>query len=114
VAPTITPTGKMRLYHATTGRAIERWPVDARAMLACGEYTADPIDGAMPAATVDATPARNEPQPQLTVDPITGTVVGGHPTGAPVVVARAHDAPLAKSVELPVRSGKGWKARAGQ
>lgn len=44
--PQRTPEGKWAIYHAVTGQQIDRWPVDARAMLGCGEYVAMPPQGA--------------------------------------------------------------------
>lgn len=46
--PQRTREGKWAIYHAVTGQQIERWPVDARAMLATGEYVAVPPSGASP------------------------------------------------------------------
>lgn len=43
-----TKYGKRVIYHSETGQRIERWPVDARAMVECGEYTATPPDDAPP------------------------------------------------------------------
>jgi len=43
--PQRTPEGKWAIYHAVTGQRIDRWPVDARGMLATGEYTATPPAG---------------------------------------------------------------------
>jgi hypothetical protein len=40
--PQRTPEGKWAIYHAVTGQQIERWPVDARGMLATGEYVSEP------------------------------------------------------------------------
>lgn len=34
--------GKVTIYHATTGAAINRWPVDARGMVENGEYRLTP------------------------------------------------------------------------
>ena len=43
----------VRLRHVTTGQIVHRWPVDARGMIACGEYTADtPSEAHGPAAAV--------------------------------------------------------------
>jgi hypothetical protein len=54
-----TKDGMVVLYHAETGTRIERYPVDARGMIACGEYVEYPeqVKGATPADT------ENPPQP---------------------------------------------------
>jgi len=54
-SPARTPEGKWTLYRRTDGQRYERWPVDARAMLATGEYTADPPTG------IDSQPATVAP-----------------------------------------------------
>lgn len=52
--------GKVMVYHVETGKAVERWPVDARGMVACGEYTYDPSAEMAGGDKV----AVNEPEPQ--------------------------------------------------
>lgn len=37
-----TPDGKVELFAISTGQRFERWPVDARDMLASGAYALDP------------------------------------------------------------------------
>jgi len=50
-----TQQGKVRLYNAETGEAIERWPVDAKGMVASGEYSYEKPTGRSKAAkTADA------------------------------------------------------------
>lgn len=46
--PQRTPEGKWAIYHGTTGQRIDRWPVDAKAMIATGEYTGTPPEGVAP------------------------------------------------------------------
>jgi len=46
--PQSTPDGKWVLYDVETGKRLERWPVDARSMLATDEFTRDPPRGAAP------------------------------------------------------------------
>ena len=40
--------GKVTIYAASDGAAIQRWPVDARVMVASGEYTWSPPGEALP------------------------------------------------------------------
>lgn len=48
---TFSPEGKVVLYDRATGQRLERWPVDARELLATGGFTADtPILEALPHA----------------------------------------------------------------
>jgi len=99
------PTGKVTIYHAVTGEAIERWPVDARGMVAHGEYTLTP-----PASTEGASEvaAESVPEPQ-------GTPVGTvrlHPlsTGDVAVPIVLGEAAEARPVEIPapgVKRGPG-------
>lgn len=42
--PEIAPSGKHVLYRRVDGQRIERWPVDARAILATGDYVTSPPD----------------------------------------------------------------------
>lgn len=36
--------GKVALFDRATGQRLERWPVDARELLATGAYTTDPLE----------------------------------------------------------------------
>lgn len=38
---TFSPEGKVVVYDRATGQRLERWPVDARELLATGGFTAD-------------------------------------------------------------------------
>lgn len=42
---------KVTLWSVETGESIQRWPVDARGMVECGEYVADPA--LLPEGVVD-------------------------------------------------------------
>lgn len=44
--------GKVHLYDRISGQRIERWPVDARELLATGGYTTDPNMTALVADSV--------------------------------------------------------------
>lgn len=44
--------GKVHLYDRITGQRLERWPVDARELLATGGYTTDPNMTALSADSV--------------------------------------------------------------
>jgi hypothetical protein len=63
--PERTPEGKVILFRISTGDAFERWPVDARDMLATGDYTTDPPK----TATADAVPVDTAASPVLPVSP---------------------------------------------
>ena len=64
MTPERTPEGKWVLYRGSDGQRIDRWPVDARAMLATGGYTADPPHGTLrPPATVAPGSASPLPDP---------------------------------------------------
>lgn len=99
-----TGQGKVRIYDAKTGDPLERWPVDAREMVASGEFTyerptkgkkaeaaAGPVDGA-PAAGEMAGP-QFDPVQTPSMDPIMGAPSGevemqlGAATGVSVGVA---------------------------
>lgn len=67
------------IYHAKTGAAIERWPVDARGMVECGEYTLTPPSGGADAAP-DA-PAVSEQEPCVAP----GAPLRAHPLSTPEV-----------------------------
>ena len=94
------PTGKVTLYHVETGEAIERWPVDARGMVAHGEYTLEPPSSEEGAPAV----VESVPEPQ-------GTPVGSakvHPlsTGdvaVPLVLGAATEA---HPIEIPAAGVK--------
>lgn len=57
MSPERTPEGKWVLFHRATGQRLERWSVDARAMMGSGDYTADPSECQVAAATVIPAPA---------------------------------------------------------
>lgn len=61
MTPERTPEGKAVLYEASTGRRFERWPVDARDLLATGGYTTDPPHPADSADTVSVVPGDDAP-----------------------------------------------------
>lgn len=42
--PKSTPAGKVTIFRKSTGERVERWPVDARELLATGEFVAS-LDG---------------------------------------------------------------------
>lgn len=49
---------KVTLWSVETGESIERWPVDARGMVDCGEYVTDPAE----------LPAEDTPEPDIAPD----------------------------------------------
>lgn len=87
--PERTPEGREVLYLRATGVRFERWPVDARDMLATGAYTADPseVGTVAPAAPVSAP---SEPVPLTQYAP-----------GVPLVVTKSEDAPPGKPTAIP-------------
>lgn len=54
--------GKVTLFDRITGQRLERWPVDARELLATGGYTTDPT---MPAIDADSVPVASVVEPSL-------------------------------------------------
>ncbi len=90
--PTRMPSGKVVLYACATGERLERWPVDARDMIASGAYQAH--DPAQP-PLADPTP---DPAPLLPGDP-----------GMPLIVTRSTDAAPARPVTILTGSRKAKK-----
>ncbi len=62
--------GKVVLFDRATGQRLERWPVDARELLATGDYAASPPDTAL-APDASAAPVV-EPALSLTPEPRRG------------------------------------------
>lgn len=95
------PAARMiTIYHAKTGEAIERWPVDARGMIACGEYRLDPpVDPEAAAEAQDE--ALETPEQEPYVAP--GTPARVHPlsTGEVAVPLTLGEATEAHPVEIP-------------
>jgi hypothetical protein len=59
---TFSPEGKVVLYDRATGQRLERWPVDARELLATGGFTADtPIPEAPTPHAAPVTPVVERP-----------------------------------------------------
>lgn len=81
------------------GQRFVRWPVDARAMVAQGDYTLEPPEGAEAVKGGDPVPA--EPLAPLTV------ISGTHPSGGPLNVVRSEDAPAVAPITRP----KGRRAK---
>lgn len=51
-----TPHGKIVLFKVSTGKRIERWPVDARGMLECGEFRLDATEAVGEQGETDTLP----------------------------------------------------------
>lgn len=104
---TRTPDGKVVLYSRATGQRFERWPVDARDMLASGDYTQEApdsqADGTAPAEVVAA-----DPVPHVTEATEQNSAVS--PTGAPLVVSDAAAVTTAVPMQAPHRSRRGARA----
>ena len=95
----------MVVFERATGRRLERWPVDARAMLASGDCTATPLeDGAGADPTADAAPQPPAAEAPAFVDVPSASSV--HPLGVPLVVTRAHDAAPSQPFAEPVRTAR--------
>lgn len=98
--PARTPEGREVLYLRATGARVERWPVDARDMLATGAYTADPsaVGTIAPAAPVSAP---SEPSPPTE-----------HALGGPLIVTKSEDAPPGKPATIPMgHTSRGKRGR---
>jgi hypothetical protein len=98
-----TPEGKIVLFHGETGERFERWPVDAREMLACGAYTTDdPTGTESDASAVTDTPT-GEPDPDPLPHVTQAAALNGavSPTGAPLIVSPASGVTPAAPVQLP-------------
>lgn len=89
-----TPEGKVVLIRASTGERFERWPVDAREMLATGEYTQGQPDPAPPPAVLGI------PQLPKEIAP-----------GVPAVYTHARDAAPAVPFQMPTGRTKGKRNR---
>lgn len=136
-----TPEGKVVLYRTSDGQRFVRWPIDARDMLASGEYTAVPPnssgeDASWPAsATVGTSQEHAARDVQVTtaaqffadqrandvrpvVDPMPHVAealalsAAQSPTGAPLVVApNDGPPPVARPVQLPGAHGSAARRR---
>jgi len=78
-----TPEGKAVVWLTATRERLERWPVDAKLLLANGEATYDPPEGAAPVA-VQELPTRVGVAPT----PVVTTPGSGDP-GDPLKKAKA-------------------------
>lgn len=95
---TRTADGKVVVYSRTTGQSFERWPVDAREMLASGDYTQRPPGDSAPEPDPAQSPAV-DPVPHVTAaNALTESV---SPTGAPLSIAPPEGVSAAAPVQLP-------------
>lgn len=90
-----TPEGKLVVYERATGHRLERFPVDARDMLASGDYTTDDPSGE--SGEPPAVPEAPAPEP-------VATQPHEHSPGVPLVVVKSEDAPPAQPVTIPTGS----------
>lgn len=101
MSPERTHEGKWVLYSVTTGRRFERWSVDATGMIASGDYTADPTECQLAAATVAAAPII--PAAPLPTE---------HVLGVPLVVTQSGDTAPAQLSPIPTgQTSKGRRAK---
>lgn len=98
-------TSKVTIYHAVTGEAVERWPVDARGMVECGEYSLTPPERQEAAAEAQEE-ASADPGEEPQVAP--GTPQRVHPLSTPGVAVPVvlGGAGPAAPVELPEQGAK--------
>lgn len=92
--------GKWVLYNVATGTAIERWPVDAREILAGGEYTLANPNASEAAAEPLHPPA--DPVPHVTAANALNALES--PTGAPLQISPAAGVGMAAPMQLPART----------
>lgn len=121
-----TKEGKVVIYDASTGQRLERWPVDARAMVASGEFVEFPPSGEPD--TVPETRPSLDPAEVESVKPVAAAPVltpAPHPdalgitplpsvtpTGAPAVHSTAADAaPAVPLGDQPIRRSRGRRAQ---
>jgi hypothetical protein len=83
-----TPDGKVVLWSVETGERLERYPIDARELLATGAFTTDQAS-AESAVSVDASSGQPaaDPMPHVTRAKEAANAVS--PVGAPLVVGAA-------------------------
>ncbi len=93
-----TPEGKVVLVNCATGQRVERWPVDARGMIASGDFTADTHEAASAQAATVGSPA-----PITPAAPDSPDAPKLHPLGGPVVATHSRDAEPGKPVEIPTK-----------
>lgn len=98
MTPERTSEGKWVIYHRATGQRMERWSIDARGLVASGDYTTDDPHGSGIAPSSSVSP------PLASTD----TPV----TDLPQIVTRSIDAPPAQPVKIPTgHTSKGRKGR---
>jgi hypothetical protein len=102
MTPERTPEGKWVIYSAT-GQRLERWPVDAREILATTEFSLVPPGGA--AVTTDTLEATAPAVPMTPAPP------AEHSPGVPLVVTKSTDAAPAQLSPIPTgQTSKGKRA----
>jgi len=102
VAPT---TGKVTVYDVQTGAALERWPVDARVLIAAGTHAV-----AAPGSDTPESPewAKRIGEPDAPPD------VAHTPLGEPVIATRREDASPAAPFVPPAGRTSTGKDRPGR
>jgi hypothetical protein len=125
MTPARTPEGKVVLFRESDGQRFERWPVDARGMMASGEYTYtepplsdahslikdDGIATALASGAPIPVPGAPDPVPHVTQ--ANAQNAAQSPTGAPLIVSPTSGVQAAAPVQLPtgrVPGGKRGKA----
>lgn len=99
--PLRTRDGKWVIFECSTGKRLERWPVDAREAVAQGDYTYDPPEG------------HTEPVPPVVPDtPPDPHAAREHSPGVPLVASSV--ATAAQPVQFPgARTDGGHRSFAG-
>lgn len=105
MTPTRTPEGKWQLYSVSTGELKSAWPVDARGMLASGEFTATPPDDSETASAADAATV------SATSQPVLPPALPPHPLGMPSVATHSRDAGPGQPFAAPVRTSSRKQGR---
>jgi hypothetical protein len=100
MTPARTPEGKVVLFRESDGQRFERWPVDARDMMASGEYTyTEPSNATAPAPTPEPASPPVDPVPHVTQ--ANAQNASQSPTGAPLIVSPASGVQPAAPMQFP-------------
>lgn len=85
MTPERTPGGLWVIYRGADGQRMERWPIDARGMLATGGYTADPPNGdsSLTATVAPGTAIPEPPDPPTDPSPAAVAVPDETPAEPP-------------------------------
>ena len=100
-----TPEGKVVLFEVSTGTRLTRWPVDAKAMLAAGDFTTDPSQcDAVPVSDGGEQPVE-DPTDETSIDLDTLNAQTGVPAGVEIPDPLPHLTEARKQVEMQSPTG---------